>query len=157
MFRFINLTHLPETWHDYHPYIEQNLKFYIKQSQHLTGPLIVPVPRRSPGLKLQPLIVWCASCWVMVQYLIQIVVLTFKIKNEKFKHCYTYLVNRNTAWDSIAHLQVFMLQSFWNETNRIQRTKTIILQYAFSYKWLKLLLVTVNDSSCPAGLIRTLK
>ena len=35
----------------------------------LTGPLIVPVPRRSPGLKLQPLIVWCASCWVKVQYL----------------------------------------------------------------------------------------
>lgn len=34
-----------------------------------TGPLMVPVPSRSPGLMLHPLIVWCANCCVTVQYL----------------------------------------------------------------------------------------
>ena len=35
----------------------------------LTGPLIVPLPSRSPGLRLQPVTVWCASCCVMLQYM----------------------------------------------------------------------------------------
>src|SRR4029077_16728298 len=32
------------------------------------GPDTVPVPSTSPTLRLQPLIVWCASIWAIVQY-----------------------------------------------------------------------------------------
>lgn len=35
----------------------------------LTGPLMVPEARRSPGLRLQPLMEWWASCCFMVQYM----------------------------------------------------------------------------------------
>lgn len=35
----------------------------------LTGPLMVPEASRSPGLTLQPLTVWWASCCFMVQYM----------------------------------------------------------------------------------------
>lgn len=35
----------------------------------LTGPLMVPDANRSPARRLQPFIVWCASCWDTVQYL----------------------------------------------------------------------------------------
>ena len=35
----------------------------------LTGPEIVPEARRSPGLMLQPVMVWWASCCFMVQYM----------------------------------------------------------------------------------------
>lgn len=45
------------------------LKKTTKQGMNLTGPLIVPDPRRSPGLRLQPLTVWWASCCEIVQYL----------------------------------------------------------------------------------------
>src|SRR5262249_10768058 len=32
------------------------------------GPLMVPDASRSPGRRLQPLTVWCASCWQTFQY-----------------------------------------------------------------------------------------
>lgn len=35
----------------------------------LTGPLMVPDARRSPGLRLHPLIEWWASCCFIVQYM----------------------------------------------------------------------------------------
>lgn len=38
-----------------------------------TGPLSVPVANISPGLMLHPLLVWCASCCVSVQYLWKLV------------------------------------------------------------------------------------
>ena len=35
----------------------------------LAGPLMVPLANRSPGRMLQPVDVWCASIWLMVQYM----------------------------------------------------------------------------------------
>lgn len=37
--------------------------------RQLTGPEMVPVAHMSPGCILQPLTVWCASCWVTDQYM----------------------------------------------------------------------------------------
>ena len=39
------------------------------QLNYSTGPLIVPLPQRSPGLMLQPLTEWWASCCLKVQYM----------------------------------------------------------------------------------------
>lgn len=45
-----------------------NYFFNIFSLTH-TGPLMVPDASRSPGLTLQPLTVWCASCCFMDQYM----------------------------------------------------------------------------------------
>ena len=34
-----------------------------------SGAEMVPVPSRSPGRRLQPLQVWCATIWATVQYM----------------------------------------------------------------------------------------
>ena len=41
----------------------------IKLCKILTGPDIVPDASRSPGLMLQPVMVWWVNCCFMVQYI----------------------------------------------------------------------------------------
>ena len=37
--------------------------------RRLTGPEMVPLPNKSPGIMLQPVTVWCTSCWRIFQYM----------------------------------------------------------------------------------------
>ena len=49
--------------------VPRQLNSSMEPKESVVGPLIVPDPKRSPGWRLQPVIVWCANCCFMVQYM----------------------------------------------------------------------------------------
>ena len=55
------------TWYIHIEIKYVNLIHLFERERFHTGPEMVPEARRSPGLMLHPVTLWCASCCFMVQ------------------------------------------------------------------------------------------